>query len=63
MTSQLNALIGKLRGSLMVYYFEILSLVIFAIRHWQTSGRMLLEQNICSVHVALGIPVAFTTLS
>ena len=52
MTSQLNvALIHKLRGSLMCldYVFHMLSMGVCTTRHWQTSGLLVQELNICTV--------------
>ena len=53
MTSQLNvALIRKLRRSLMCLasFFGMLSMGVCTTRYWQTSGRLVQELNVCTVH-------------
>ena len=53
LTSQLNvALIRKLRGSLvcLAYFFDMLSMDVCTTRHWQTSGRLVQELNVCTVY-------------
>ena len=53
MTSQLNvALIHKLRGSLiyLAYFFDMLAIGLFTNRLQQTSGRLVQELNVCTVH-------------
>ena len=55
LTSQLNvALIRKLPGSLMClnYYSMLLSMDVFTTRNRQTSGRLVQELNVCTVHVS-----------
>ena len=51
MTSQLKvASICKLHGSLIcLAYFLTSSLGVCTIRHWQTSGRLVQELNVCTV--------------
>ena len=51
MTSQLNvALIGKLYGILMcLAYFVGMTWGVFTTRHWQTSGQLVQELNVCTV--------------
>ena len=51
-TPQLNvAFICKLRVSLMcfAYYFDMLSMGVCTTSHWQTSGRLVQELNVCTV--------------
>ena len=51
MTLQLRvALIFMLSGSLVcwAYFFDLLSLVVCITRHWQTSGRLVQELNVCT---------------
>ena len=53
MTSQLNvALIRKLHGSLMclAYTFNMLSTSLFTTSQLQTSGRLMSQLNVCTVH-------------
>ena len=55
MTFQLNvALIRKLGGPLkcLAIFFDTLSMGDCAIRHWQTSGRLMQELNACTVYYA-----------
>ena len=52
MTSKLNlALIHKLRGSLinLAYFFDMLAIGVCTTRHWQASGRLVQELNVCTV--------------
>ena len=59
MNSQLNvALISKLRGQLicLAYFFDMLSMVVCTIRHWETSGRLVQELNACTVAVLIMYP-------
>ena len=52
LTSQLNiALIRILFGSLtcLAYFFDMLSMGVCATRHWQMSGRLVQELNVCTV--------------
>ena len=51
MTSQPNvALIRSLRGSLMLgLFFDMLSIDVCTARHWQSSGWLVQELNICTV--------------
>ena len=50
------ALISKLRGSLMclAYFFDMLSMWMCTNRHWQTSGRLVQELNVCTVMCSIG---------
>ena len=51
-TLQLNvALIRKLRGSLLclVYFVDFLYIGVCKTMHWETSGRLVQELNICTV--------------
>ena len=51
-TSELNeALVFKLRVSFMSLsdIFDIPSIGVFTTRHWQTSGRLVQELNVCTV--------------
>ena len=54
MTSQMNvhvALIRKLRGSFMWHTFSgIFYMGVCTTGHWQTSGRLVLELNVCTVY-------------
>ena len=53
MISQLNvALNRKLRGSFIcvAYFISMLSMGVCTTRHWQTSGRLVLEFNVCAVN-------------
>ena len=45
------ALIHKLRGSSMclAYSFDMLSMAVYAIRHWQTTGRLVQELKACTL--------------
>ena len=57
-TSQLNiALICKLCVSLMclTYLFDVLSMGVCTTRHWQTSGELVQELNVCTVCVMLNV--------
>ena len=52
MTSQLNVTLNrKLRGSLvcLAHVFDMLIMGICTARHWQTSGRLVQELNVCTV--------------
>ena len=69
-TSQLNvALIRKLRGPLMclTYYFDMLSMGVCTTRHWQTTGRLVQELNVCTVpmnyNLYLGRQVCLTVIT
>ena len=49
---QLNvALVRKLRGSLkcLAYFLDMSFMVVCTTRHWQTSGRLVQELNVCTV--------------
>ena len=53
MTSKLNvALIRNLRGSLMclAYFFDMIPNGVCTTAHWQTSGRLVQELNVCTVY-------------
>ena len=55
MTSKQNAaLIRKLCGSLvcMAYVFDMLYKGVCTTQHWQTSGRLMHELNVCTVGLA-----------
>ena len=50
MNSKLNrALIRKIRVSLirLAYYYDMLSMSVFTTRHWQMSGRVVQELDVC----------------
>ena len=52
--SQLKvASICKLHGSSMclAYFLEMLSVDVYTTSHWQTSGRLMQELNVCTVGV------------
>ena len=54
MTSQLKvSLIRKLHGSLMcsAHDFDMLFMGVCTTEHWQTSGRLVQELNVCTVYV------------
>ena len=44
---------SKLRWPLMclAYFFDIQSICVYTTRHWQTSGRLVQELNVCTVAV------------
>ena len=51
LTTERSFLICKLRGSLMClsYCFDTLSIGVCTTRHWQTSGRLVQEFDVCTV--------------
>ena len=51
MTSQLSTLSCELRESLMylAYFSDILSMDFCTTKHWQTSGPLVQELNVCTV--------------
>ena len=60
MISQLNVvLIRKLLGSLLclAYSFDMLSMRDSTTSHWQTSGRLVQELNVCTVRSLLHVNV------
>ena len=48
-----SALISKIHRSCVMcltYFFDMLDVVICTTGHWQTSGRLVQELNVCTVH-------------